>query len=238
MRTIYVKLNFQVSQAMHDFHHGDSVVGPPAVPKDWGTQRFDRPPPPPKYQDMVEAVAKASTNHMLAKKGAADDDTASIAGSNYSFPEEVRQQFWPGINAEKHYRFLGKLRDTMYERYQHKYAQTRGTQRLFVPKDDLVDRFARQEVRKLFESSKSRDVTVDEEGNRRLTFEKFRGVLKMFRTPGQPFATWDSMMDLYELCDNGNIKVFFQACYSSRIGQLLHIHPYRFINSHLAFAAD
>jgi hypothetical protein len=138
---------------MNDFHYGDSVAGPPAAPKDWGTQRFDRPPPPPKYHDFVTQTVNASKNPLMKARGASGggggDDAASDAGSNFSFPEEVRERFWPGVSAERHYRFLHKLRDTLYERYKSKYAETGGTTRLFVPKDALIERFARQEVRAL-----------------------------------------------------------------------------------------
>jgi hypothetical protein len=67
------------------------------------------------------------------------------------------------------------------------------------------------QVRKLFESNHSRDVAVDDDGNRRVSFEKFRAVLKVFRTPGQPFATWPDITDLHGLCDNGNISTFFKV---------------------------
>ena len=150
---------------MNDFHYGDTVPGPPPPPKDWGTQHFEDPPPPPKYQDHVTRSMKASMNPLMKKQhesGASatlhrattaendDDETASDAGSNFSFPEEVRERFWPGISAERHYRFLKKLRDTLYEKYKGKYAKTSGTTRLFVPKDDLIERFARQEVNAKF----------------------------------------------------------------------------------------
>jgi len=146
---------------MNDFHYGDTVPGPPPPPKDWGTQHFEDPPPPPKYQDHVTRSMKASMNPLMEKQHESeasatlhrattaendDDETASDAGSNFSFPEEVRERFWPGISAERHYRFLKKLRDTLYEKYKGKYAKTSGTTRLFVPKDDLIERFARQEV--------------------------------------------------------------------------------------------
>ena len=63
----------------------------------------------------------------------------------------------------------------------------------------------------MFESNNSKDVAVDDDGNRRVSFEKFRAVLKVFRTPGQPFATWPDMQDLHGLCDNGNISTFFKV---------------------------
>jgi len=44
-----------------------------------------------------------------------------------------------------------------------------------------------------------------------VSFEKFRAVLKVFRTPGQPFATWPDMQDLHGLCDHGNICTFFKV---------------------------
>jgi hypothetical protein len=63
----------------------------------------------------------------------------------------------------------------------------------------------------MFESNHSKDVTVDDDGNRQMLFEKFRAVLKVSRTPGQPFATWPDMEDLHGLCDNGNMSAFFKV---------------------------
>ena len=63
----------------------------------------------------------------------------------------------------------------------------------------------------MFESNHSKDVTVDDDGNRQMLFEKFRAVLKVSRTPGQPFATWPDMEDLLGLCDIGNISTFFKV---------------------------
>ena len=63
----------------------------------------------------------------------------------------------------------------------------------------------------MFESNHSKDVTVDDDGNRRVSFEKFRAVLKVFRTSGQTFATWPDVEDLHGLCDNGNMSAFFKV---------------------------
>ena len=63
----------------------------------------------------------------------------------------------------------------------------------------------------MFESNHSESVTVDDDGNRRVSFEKFRAVLEVFRTSGQTFATWPDMEDLHGLCDNGNMSTFFKV---------------------------
>jgi len=72
------------------------------------------------------------------------------------------------------------------------------------------------QVRKMFESNHSKDVTVDDDGNRQMLFEKFRAVLKVFRTHGQPFATWPDMEDLHGPYDNGNMSTFFKVLGSLR----------------------
>jgi len=63
----------------------------------------------------------------------------------------------------------------------------------------------------MFESNHSKDVTVNDDGNRRVSFEEFRAVLKVFHTPGQPFGTWPDMEILHGLCDNGNMSTFFKV---------------------------
>jgi len=109
----------EVSQMLFDFHHGDSAPGPPPAPREWGTQSFRPKPPPPKVEDAVMKVVLASQNPMLKKQGdgrGGGDDAASEAGSDYSFTESTRARFWPGPSSERHYRFLSKLRDTLYEK--------------------------------------------------------------------------------------------------------------------------
>ena len=138
----------EVSQQMFDYVHGDSGPDPPPPEHDWGTQRFDRaPPPPPGVRDMVAATVAASRNPLLKSAsgahldggGGGGDDGASVPGSDYSFSEEVRGRFWPGPAAERHYRFLAKLRETLAQRYKHLYRAASGTARLFVPKMELLE---------------------------------------------------------------------------------------------------
>mmetsp|Transcript_286 Transcript_286/g.349 ORF Transcript_286/g.349 Transcript_286/m.349 type:complete len:1072 (-) Transcript_286:246-3461(-) len=120
---------------------------------------------------------------------------------------------------ERHYRFLHKIKQALHERLKHKYAEMGGTDRLFIHKNVLVERICIKELTRLFEhgaNSTNNEIMVDQEDPRikRVKFEKFRAVLKDFRSPGQPFLTWNDIRELHSLCDDGNMKVFFQVLFA------------------------
>jgi len=55
-----------------------------------------------------------------------------------------------------------------------------------------------------------RDVVADLQNPavRRVSFDKFRAVLKSFRTPGQPFFTWDDIRYLHSLSTTEEFRSF------------------------------
>jgi len=79
-----------------------------------------------------------------------------------------------------------------------------------LTKDKLIEGFCRDELTRLFEQPGGRDVVADLQNPavRRVSFDKFRAVLKSFRTPGQPFFTWDDIRYLHSLSTTEEFRSF------------------------------
>ena len=158
----------EVSQMLHDVHHGDGLPDRPTLPSDWGNERVDRPPPPPRYVDSMSTVGFHETiitelprtgRIHGSSSGGGDDGT-----SDGLFDPELTAKFWDGNSAERMYRFMAKLRDTLYEKSKIGYRHLRGSQRLFRGKEELIQNFAKRELRRLFNHPKAAgDVVADPE---------------------------------------------------------------------------